>query len=62
MIPRAYKTFIIPGDFGNAAFNSYPSWDNTAKTTTANLTDGTPANTVVKAIDAKFTYNAKRCR
>lgn len=55
--PRAYKTFIIPGDFSNANFNTYPSWDNTAETTTANLTDGTPANNVVKAIDGKYTYN-----
>lgn len=56
--PRAYKTFIIPGDFSNPNFNSYPSWDNTAKTTKANLTDGTTANTVVKEIEAKYTYNA----
>ncbi len=56
--PRAYKTFIIPGDFSNPNFNSYPSWDNTARTTKANLTDGTTANNVVKEIDAKYTYNA----
>jgi hypothetical protein len=56
--PRLYKTFIIPGDFNNPNFNSYPSWDNTARTLTGNLTDGTPANNVVKTINAKYTYNA----
>lgn len=54
--PRAYKTFIIPGDFSNSNFNSYPSWTNDAKTTTRNLLSD--ANTVVKVIDAKNTWNA----
>ncbi|SFH38699.1 SusD/RagB family nutrient-binding outer membrane lipoprotein [Pedobacter insulae] len=53
--PRAFKTFIIPGDVANPNFNSYPSWDNTAKTTTNTLTDGT---NVLKTIDAKYTWNA----
>ncbi len=53
--PRAFKAFIIPGDFTNPNFNSYPSWDNTAKTTTNTLTDGT---NVIKTIDAKYTWNA----
>ena len=35
--PRAYKTFIIPGDFTNVNFSSYPSWTNDAKTTARNL-------------------------
>ncbi len=54
--PRAYKTFIIPGDFNNPDFNAYPSWDNTAKTTSRDLTDASGA--VVKTIDAAFTWNA----
>jgi len=54
--PRAYKTYIIPGDFSNPSFNTYPSWDNNAETTTRNLVDA--AGAVVKAIDAKFTWNA----
>jgi hypothetical protein len=54
--PRAYKAFIIPGDFGNANFSSYPSWDSSAKTTTNNLLSSTGA--VVKAIDGKNTWNA----
>lgn len=54
--PRAYKTFIVPGDFSNPGFNSYPSWDNTAKTTSRTLTDAGGA--VVKTIDAAFTWNA----
>lgn len=52
--PRAFKAFIIPGDFTNPNFNSYPSWDNTAKTTARTLTDGTAA---IKTIDAKYTWN-----
>lgn len=54
--PRAYKTFIIPGDFENANFSAYPSWDNSAKTTSANLLDNSGA--VVKTIEAKNTWNA----
>ncbi|WP_235964615.1 SusD/RagB family nutrient-binding outer membrane lipoprotein [Pedobacter gandavensis] len=54
--PRAYKTFIIPGDFSNPNFNSYPSWTTDAKTTTRNLFSAT--NEVVKVIEAKNTWNA----
>lgn len=53
--PRAYKSFIIPGDFTNPDFSSYPSWTSSAKTTTRDLVDDNGA--VVKAIDAKFTWN-----
>lgn len=53
--PRAFKAFIIPGDFSNPNFNAYPSWDNSAKTTTRTLTDGTKE---IKTIDAKYTWNA----
>jgi hypothetical protein len=54
--PRAYKTYIIPGDVSNADFNAYPSWDNSAKTTSRNLVDN--AGGVVKTLDAKYTWNA----
>ncbi len=54
--PRAYKAFIIPGDFGNADFCTYPSWDSEAETTTRNLVDASGA--IVKAVDAKYTWNA----
>lgn len=53
--PRAFKAFIIPGDVNNPNFNSYPSWDNSAKTTTRTLTNGTAA---IKTIDATNTWNA----
>ncbi len=53
--PRAFKAFIIPGDLTNPNFNAYPSWDNTAKRTTNTLTNGT---SVIKTIDAKYTWNA----
>ena len=52
--PRAYKTFIIPGDFTNPNFNTY-SGDN-ARTTSRNLVND--AGATVKTIDAKFTWNA----
>lgn len=53
--PRAYKTFILPGDFTNPDFNSYPSWDNSAHTTVRTLTDA--GGNTVKTLDAKFTWN-----
>ena len=54
--PRAYKAFIIPGDFSNPNFSSFPSWTQDAKTTKRNLMkdDGT----VWKEVDAKYTFNA----
>lgn len=54
--PRAYKTFIIPGDFENPDFSLFPLNTNDAKTTVRNLND---ANGVaVKTIDAKYSWNA----
>jgi hypothetical protein len=53
--PRAYKAFIIPGDFTNPDFSSYPSWNQTAKTTKRNLEDSNGG--VVKEIEAKGTWN-----
>ena len=54
--PRAYKTYILPGDFTNNNFNGYPSWDNNAETTTRILVDA--AGATVKTIDAKYNWNA----
>jgi hypothetical protein len=54
--PRAYKTFIIPGDFTNANFCSYPSWTTDAKTTKGNLLSA--SGEIVKTIEAKNTWNA----
>lgn len=53
--PRAYKNFIIPGDFSNPNFSGYPSWSNDAENTVRSLlnTDGT----VLKTVDAKYTWN-----
>lgn len=53
--PRAYKTYVIPGDFENPDFNSFPSWDNTARTTQRNLVDAD--GNVVLTIDAKYHWN-----
>ena len=54
--PRAYKTFIIPGDFTDPNFNAYPSWTTDAKNTVRNLLDA--AGGTVKTIDAKYNWNA----
>ncbi|HSK13052.1 MAG TPA: SusD/RagB family nutrient-binding outer membrane lipoprotein, partial [Phnomibacter sp.] len=54
--PRAYKAFIIPGDFEDPNFNKYPSWANDATTTVRSLVDA--AGAVVKTIDAKYHWNA----
>ncbi|WP_295771555.1 SusD/RagB family nutrient-binding outer membrane lipoprotein [uncultured Mucilaginibacter sp.] len=52
--PRAYKTFIIPGDITNPNFTN----SGTAATTTKrNLIDD--AGGIVKEIDAKYTWNAR---
>lgn len=56
MDPRAYDLFVIPGDFNDPEFNSYPSWTNDARTTKRNLVDD--SDNVVKEIDAAFTWNA----
>ncbi len=56
MDPRAYKAFIIPGDFDNSNFSFYPSWTEDAKTVTRNLVDDN--DEVVKEIDATYTWNA----
>ena len=55
--PRAYKAFIIPGDISNSDFSSYPSWDNSSKTTTANLANVSGSG-VLTTINAANTFNA----
>jgi len=54
--PRAYKAFIVPGDFDNPEFSDYPSWTNSARDTIRTLTDGN--DNVVKEINATYTWNA----
>lgn len=54
--PRAYKTYIIPGDFTNPDYCTYPSWDDDAETTTGDLRDA--AGNKIATIDGKFTWNA----
>lgn len=55
--PRAFKSYIIPGDETNADFNAFPSWDNTAKTTKRNLLLNSNGDVEVE-LDAKYTWNA----
>jgi len=52
--PRAYKTFIIPGDISNANFTNSGS---AAVNTKRNLVND--AGAVVKEIEAKYTWNAR---
>ena len=52
--PRAYKTFIIPGDITNPNFTNSGS---AATTTKRNLVND--AGATVKEIEAKYTWNAR---
>lgn len=55
--PRAYKAYIIPGDFENPEMNRYPSWDLGATgVTQRNLVDS--EGDVVEEIESAFTWNA----
>lgn len=54
--PRAYKTFIVPGDFNNPNFSLYPSYTTDAKVTERNLMN--EDGTVLMKIDGKYTWNA----
>lgn len=54
--PRAYKAFIIPGDFENPDFSFYPSWTNDARTVNRNLVDD-DGNVQVE-FDGTYTWNA----
>ena len=54
--PRAYKAFIIPGDFDNPEFSFYPSWTDDAKTVKRKLVDD-DGETVLE-FDGTSTWNA----
>ncbi len=54
--PRAYKSFIIPGDFDNPDFSIYPSYTSDAKTVKRKLVDA-DGNTVLE-FDGTSTWNA----
>ncbi|WP_298741524.1 SusD/RagB family nutrient-binding outer membrane lipoprotein [uncultured Chitinophaga sp.] len=49
--PRAYKAFIIPGQFNNPNFSLYPTYTNDARTVKRNM-EG------YGEVDATFTWNA----
>jgi hypothetical protein len=49
--PRAYKTFIIPGQFNNPDFSLFPTYTNDARTVKRNM-DG------FGEVDASYTWNA----
>ncbi|GAA0537540.1 SusD/RagB family nutrient-binding outer membrane lipoprotein [Chitinophaga japonensis] len=51
MDPRAYKAFIIPGQFNNPDFSPYPTYTNDAKTTKRTFVD-------FGDIEAAYTWNA----
>jgi hypothetical protein len=54
--PRAYKAFIIPGDFENPDFSFYPSYTNDARTVNRNLVD--EDGNVQLTFDGTNTWNA----
>lgn len=54
--PRAYKAFIIPGDFENPNFSFYPSWTNDARTVERNLLDA--SSNVMLTFNGTYTWNA----
>jgi hypothetical protein len=54
--PRAYKAFIIPGDFENPNFSFYPSWTNDARTVERNLLDAN--SNVMLTFNGTYTWNA----
>lgn len=56
--PRAYKAFVVPGDFNNPQYNRYPSWvpDYTSKTKRALLAENGTDTLVI--LDGAFTWNA----
>lgn len=56
MDPRAYKLFIVPGDFSNPDFSRFPSYADNPIITERNLVDAD--GEVVKTIDGKYTWNA----
>lgn len=56
--PRAYKAFVIPGDFDNSEYNKYPSWSlNTTKETKRALLKENGTDTLV-LLEGAFTWNA----
>jgi len=54
--PRAYKAFIIPGDFENPNFSFYPSWTNDARTVERNLLDAN--SNIMLRFNGTYTWNA----
>ncbi len=56
--PRSYVQFIIPGDFDNPEMNRYPSYSLPTTGVTNRTLVTEDGNTVVKEIEAAFTWNA----
>lgn len=54
--PRAYKNFIIPGDFSNPDFSRFPTYADNPIITKRNLMGDGEA--VIKTIEGKNTWNA----
>src|SRR5690606_8477523 len=54
--PRAYKLFIVPGDFNNPDFSRFPTYADNPIITKRNLMGDNEK--VVKTIEGKFTWNA----
>ena len=56
--PRSYVQFIIPGDFDNPEMNRYPTYNLPLTGDTKRTLVTEDGNTVVKEIEAAFTWNA----
>ena len=56
--PRAYALFYIPGDFGNADYCKYPSWNSDWEDLDRDLLNPENTEEVLKTIDATMTWNA----
>ncbi len=54
--PRAYKTFIIPGQLWNPDYSFYPSYTTDARVLKRNLLNAD--GSTLKEIDARYTWNA----
>ncbi|WP_118194735.1 SusD/RagB family nutrient-binding outer membrane lipoprotein [Albibacterium indicum] len=54
--PRAYKLFIVPGDFTNPDFSRFPTYADNPIITERNLVDAD--GKLVKKLDGKNTWNA----
>ena len=59
--PRAYALFSIPGDFDNANYCKYPSWNSNHKVVKRKLMKDKDDKDGLVELDATFTWNTGAC-